>query len=64
VLVGLGVTSLSMSARSIADVGAVLASVTLDGCRELAQLALSAADAQTAREVVRRGLPVLADLGL
>jgi phosphoenolpyruvate-protein phosphotransferase (PTS system enzyme I) len=64
VLVGLGVTSLSMSARSIADVGAVLASVTLDGCRELAQLALSAPDAQTAREVVRRGLPVLADLGL
>jgi phosphotransferase system enzyme I (PtsI) len=64
VLVGLGVTSLSMSARSIADVGAVLASVTLDACRELARLALAAPDAPSARDAVRRNLPVLADLGL
>jgi phosphotransferase system enzyme I (PtsI) len=64
VLVGLGVTSLSMSARSIADVGAVLASVTFDECRELARRALDAPDAGSARDVVRRGLPVLADLGL
>lgn len=64
VLVGLGVTSLSMSARSIADVGAVLASVTIDECRALARLALDAPNAESARDVVRRELPALADLGL
>jgi phosphotransferase system enzyme I (PtsI) len=62
VLVGLGTTSLSMSARSIADVGAVLASVTFQECRELARLALDAPDPAGARDVVRRGLPVLTDL--
>jgi phosphoenolpyruvate-protein phosphotransferase (PTS system enzyme I) len=64
VLVGLGATSLSMSARAIPDVGAVLASVTMDECRALARLALDAPDADSARDAVRRGLPVLADLGL
>lgn len=64
VLVGFGVTSLSMSARSIADIGAVLASVTLEQCRELARLALDAPDAASARDAVRRGLPVLGDLGI
>jgi phosphotransferase system enzyme I (PtsI) len=62
VLVGLGATSLSMSARSIAGVGAVLASVTFQECRELARLALDAPDPAGARDVVRRALPVLTEL--
>jgi phosphotransferase system enzyme I (PtsI) len=39
-LVGLGATSLSMSARSLSDVGAVLKTVTLQQCRDLAVLAV------------------------
>ena len=46
VLVGLGVTSLSMSASAIADVRDALAAVSLAECRELAARAL--AGAQTA----------------
>jgi phosphotransferase system enzyme I (PtsI) len=41
VLVGLGVTSLSMSASAVADVRDALAAVTLAECRELAGDALS-----------------------
>jgi phosphotransferase system enzyme I (PtsI) len=41
VLVGLGVTSLSMSASAVADVRDALAAVTLGQCRELAQEALA-----------------------
>jgi phosphotransferase system enzyme I (PtsI) len=41
VLVGLGITSLSMSASAIADVREALAAVTLDECRELAANALA-----------------------
>jgi phosphotransferase system enzyme I (PtsI) len=41
VLVGLGVTSLSMSASAIADVRDALAKVTLERCRELAAEALA-----------------------
>ncbi|MEO8229400.1 MAG: phosphoenolpyruvate--protein phosphotransferase [Chloroflexota bacterium] len=40
VLVGLGITSLSMSASAVADVRDALAAVTLDECRELAASAL------------------------
>ncbi|MGH3416168.1 MAG: phosphoenolpyruvate--protein phosphotransferase, partial [Actinocrinis sp.] len=40
VLVGLGVTSLSMAPSAIAEVRAALAQVTLDECRELARVAL------------------------
>lgn len=64
VLVGLGVTSLSMSARSISDVGAVLATVTLDECRSLAEVAVAAPDADSGRSAVRALLPALGDLGL
>ncbi|WP_029290764.1 putative PEP-binding protein [Cellulomonas sp. HZM] len=64
VLVGLGASSLSMTARALPEVGAVLASVTLDRCRELAALALAQDDARTAQLAVREALPVLADLGL
>ncbi|MCI9869961.1 phosphoenolpyruvate--protein phosphotransferase [Arthrobacter humicola] len=64
VLTGLGVTTLSMTARSIAAVAAVLKTVTLAEARELAKLALSAPSATEARAWVRAKLPVLEDLGL
>jgi phosphotransferase system enzyme I (PtsI) len=41
VLVGLGVTSLSMSASAVADVRDALAAVTLAECREMARDALA-----------------------
>jgi phosphoenolpyruvate-protein phosphotransferase (PTS system enzyme I) len=41
VLVGLGITSLSMSASAVADVRDALAAVTLAECREMAESALS-----------------------
>ncbi|SDS69221.1 phosphoenolpyruvate--protein phosphotransferase [Paraoerskovia marina] len=64
VLVGLGVSSLSMTARSLPDVAALLAAVTHDECRTLAQVALTAPSARSARDAVRERLPVLAELGL
>ncbi|RHA43917.1 phosphoenolpyruvate--protein phosphotransferase [Cellulomonas rhizosphaerae] len=64
VLVGLGVSSLSMTARALPDVGAVLATVTLEECRGLARLALDQRTADDARAAVRGALPVLEELGL
>lgn len=64
VLVGLGVTSLSMTPRALADVAAALEVVDVDTCRQVAQLALAAESAQDAREVVRSRLPELDALGL
>jgi phosphotransferase system enzyme I (PtsI) len=64
VLTGLGVTTLSMTARSIAAVAAVLKTVTLAEAQELAKLALSAPSASEARAWVRAKLPVLEELGL
>jgi phosphotransferase system enzyme I (PtsI) len=64
VLTGLGVTTLSMTARSIAAVAAVLKTVTLAEAQELAKLALSARSATEARAWVRAKLPVLEELGL
>jgi phosphotransferase system enzyme I (PtsI) len=64
VLVGLGATSLSMSARSLPDVGAVLKTVTLQQCRDLAELAVGADDAASGRAAVRAALPALEELGL
>ncbi|MCW2915226.1 MAG: phosphoenolpyruvate-protein phosphotransferase [Actinomycetia bacterium] len=64
VLVGLGVTSLSMDAPSLSMVRAALAAHTMDQCRraaELARTALSAAEAYTA---ARTELHALDDLGL
>ncbi|MGO3757833.1 MAG: phosphoenolpyruvate--protein phosphotransferase [Agrococcus casei] len=49
VLVGLGVTSLSMSAAALGDVRAELKSVTLEEARERAARALTAVDAAEAR---------------
>jgi len=52
VLVGLGVTSLSMAAACVPDVRAALAQRTLDECRELAGAACEATSAVTARAAV------------
>jgi len=64
VLAGLGVNSLSMTARSIPAVSTVLRTVTMAQARELAALAVSAPTAKQARERVRAQLPVLVELGL
>lgn len=64
VLTGLGVSTLSMTARSLAAVAAVLKTVTLAEAQELAKLALSAPSASEARAWVREKLPVLEELGL
>ncbi|CAL9518699.1 Phosphoenolpyruvate-protein phosphotransferase [Nocardiopsis dassonvillei] len=53
VLVGLGATSLSMSAPALPGVRHALSLHTLDECRRLAHLALAAAGAGAAREAVR-----------
>lgn len=64
VLTGLGVSTLSMTARSLAAVGTVLKTVTLEQAQELARLALTAPSATEARDWVRAKLPVLEELGL
>lgn len=51
VLVGLGVTSLSMSASAIADVRAELLTVTLDEARDRAARVLGATSAAEARQI-------------
>lgn len=50
VLVGLGVTSLSMAASALADVRAELAAWTLQECRDMARRALATDSAARARE--------------
>jgi phosphotransferase system enzyme I (PtsI) len=57
VLVGLGITSLSMSARALPLVGATLARLSLADCAELGRLAIEADTAASAREAVRRRVP-------
>jgi phosphotransferase system enzyme I (PtsI) len=52
VLVGLGVTSLSMAPLAVPEVRLALAAHTMDACAELAELAIEAADAAEARTVV------------
>ncbi|MEU5993783.1 phosphoenolpyruvate--protein phosphotransferase [Spirillospora sp. NPDC047418] len=64
VLVGLGVTSLSMSAPSLPLVRAALARHTLEQCRQAAEAARGARTAEGAREAARANLPALTDLGL
>ncbi|MQY07091.1 phosphoenolpyruvate--protein phosphotransferase [Actinomadura macrotermitis] len=64
VLVGLGVTSLSMSAPSLPLVRAALARHTLAECRAAAAAARTSRTAAEAREGARAVLPGLADLGL
>jgi phosphoenolpyruvate-protein phosphotransferase (PTS system enzyme I) len=64
VLVGVGVTSLSMSARVIGEVGELLSRVDFAECRRLGALAVSSPDAASAKAAVRAALPQLAELGL
>jgi phosphoenolpyruvate-protein phosphotransferase (PTS system enzyme I) len=52
VLVGLGVSSLSMAPRSVPAAGAALAAHTLAECEALAELALAAGSAMEARDAV------------
>ena len=56
VLVGLGVTSLSCAASSIAGVGARLATVDVDACRRAAEAALLTDDPYDARAAARSEL--------
>jgi phosphotransferase system enzyme I (PtsI) len=56
VLAGLGVSSLSMSPHAIADVRASLASMTHEDCVRIAQAAVAAPDAATARALVTDAL--------
>lgn len=53
VLVGLGVTSLSMAVAAVRPVGARLATASLEQCREMANAALAAADPSAARDAAR-----------
>jgi phosphotransferase system enzyme I (PtsI) len=53
VLVGMGITSLSMAAAAVRPVGAQLASVTSMQCEEAAEAALAASDPAAAREGAR-----------
>ncbi|UFU04064.1 phosphoenolpyruvate--protein phosphotransferase [Ruania suaedae] len=64
VLVGLGVSSLSMTPRALGDVAALLGSVTHEQCQTVAGLALAAESAEDARRAVRGALPVLTELAL
>ncbi|MDO8337309.1 MAG: phosphoenolpyruvate--protein phosphotransferase [Microcella sp.] len=56
VLVGLGVTSLSMAARAITAVGAIVSSATLAQCRAAAEAACAATDPAAARAAAREAL--------
>ncbi len=56
VMVGMGVTSLSMAAKAIPEVGAQLGLVTLQQCQAAAEAALAADDAKQARTAARRAL--------
>ena len=53
VLVGLGITSLSMAPAAVRAVGARLASATMDDLEEAAEAALAASDPMAARDAVR-----------
>lgn len=53
VLVGMGVTSLSMAAAAVRPVGAQLATASMEECEDAAEAALSAADPTAARDAVR-----------
>lgn len=57
VLVGLGVTSLSMAPNALRDVRSTLARYSLDEARELARVAVGARTAEESRRLVREALP-------
>jgi phosphotransferase system enzyme I (PtsI) len=53
VLTGMGITSLSAAASAVTPVGAKLASVTLQQCRDAAEAALGACGPAEAREAAQ-----------
>ncbi|MCS3844746.1 phosphoenolpyruvate--protein phosphotransferase [Microbacterium sp. AK031] len=59
VLVGLGVTSLSMASAALADVRLALSERTLDEAKHLAEVALAADDAAGARNAVAEAVTAL-----
>jgi phosphotransferase system enzyme I (PtsI) len=56
VLVGMGITSLSMASAAVRPVGARLASASMDALEDAAEAALAANDPKAARDAVRRVL--------
>ncbi|AJT42466.1 phosphoenolpyruvate--protein phosphotransferase [Psychromicrobium lacuslunae] len=64
VLVGLGVSSLSMTAHALPAVAAALASIDSKEAVDLAALAVAAPDAITARRLVRERLAILTEIGI
>ena len=56
VLVGMGITSLSMASAAVRPVGARLAAANMDTLEDAAEAALSASDPAAARDAVRRVL--------
>ncbi|OMH29329.1 phosphoenolpyruvate--protein phosphotransferase [Tersicoccus phoenicis] len=64
VLVGLGVSTLSMTPRSLANVAEILASVSREDARRIARIALDAPSAADAKAGVRAEIPLLEELGL
>lgn len=56
VLVGMGVTSLSMASSAVPAVGAMLAKVTMEQCRAAAEAVRSAVDQGEARYLARQAL--------
>ena len=58
VLVGMGITSLSMASAAVRPVGALLASMTMDHLEDAAEAALAASDPMSARDAVRRVLEI------
>ena len=64
VLVGLGVTSLSMAPRALPAVAEVLSGVSLERAQQIAGSALAARSPSEAKAAVRAELPFLDELGL
>ncbi len=56
VLVGMGITSLSMASAAVRPVGARIAAASMDVLEDAAEAALSASDPTSARDAVRRVL--------
>lgn len=64
VLVGLGVSTLSMTARALPAVAAVLKTVSLEQAKEIAATSLQQESAAAAKAAARALLPILEELGL
>jgi phosphoenolpyruvate-protein kinase (PTS system EI component) len=61
-LIGLGIVELSAVPAVIPQLKARIAAVSLDECRALAQRALQAEDAAAVRELLRRAVPLAAEV--